>query len=207
MFRICILFLQKYLEPLKSPENANLLDATLVDEIFYQIPFLLSHHQGFLDELRKRLEHWDIKQKIGDVFLEMFSKPPVIENYTNYVNNWKKAREILKSAQQSKPGFSRFLEVVFSAYLKRVKANNSFYRFLGNGSRPQRKIGIRLAVNKTDTKVSQVRAAITAPHKAHRRQSPRPQSPFVGTKAGARAIIENQLHRKGNTRTGAIKGN
>ncbi|XP_044257449.1 rho guanine nucleotide exchange factor 17 [Tribolium madens] len=100
----------KYLEPLKSSENANLLDATLVDEIFYQIPFLLSHHQAFLEELKKRLEHWDIKQKIGDVFLEMFSKSSVIESYTNYVNNWKRAREIIKSAQQSKPTFARFLE-------------------------------------------------------------------------------------------------
>jgi hypothetical protein len=27
----------KYLEPLKSPENTNLLDATLVDEIFYEV--------------------------------------------------------------------------------------------------------------------------------------------------------------------------
>ncbi|KAK4872091.1 hypothetical protein RN001_016215 [Aquatica leii] len=100
----------KYLEPLKSPENSGLLDATLVDEIFFQIPSLLSHHQVFLDELKKRLDHWDIKQKVGDVFLETFSKPAVIESYTNYVNNWKRARDIIKSAQQSKPAFAKFLE-------------------------------------------------------------------------------------------------
>lgn len=28
---------QKYLQPLKSPENAGLVDAALVDEIFYQV--------------------------------------------------------------------------------------------------------------------------------------------------------------------------
>ncbi|XP_018571322.1 rho guanine nucleotide exchange factor 17 isoform X2 [Anoplophora glabripennis] len=105
------IIVKKYLEPLKAPDNANLLDANLVDEIFYQIPFLLSHHQAFLNELKQRLEHWDVKQKIGDVFLDMFSKSVVIESYTNYVNNWKRAREILKTAQQSKPAFSRFLEV------------------------------------------------------------------------------------------------
>ncbi|XP_056646347.1 rho guanine nucleotide exchange factor 17 [Diorhabda sublineata] len=101
----------KYLEPLKAPENANLLDANLVDEIFYQIPFLYNHHQIFLTELKERLEQWDVKQKIGDVFLEIFSKPVLIDSYTNYVNNWKRARETLKNAQQSKPAFSRFLEV------------------------------------------------------------------------------------------------
>jgi len=28
---------QKYLQPLKSPENAGLVDAATVDEIFYQV--------------------------------------------------------------------------------------------------------------------------------------------------------------------------
>ncbi|CAH1103614.1 unnamed protein product [Psylliodes chrysocephalus] len=101
----------KYLEPLKATENAHLLDVHLVDEIFYQIPYLYNHHQIFLTELKERLEQWDIKQKIGDVFLEMFSKTAVIDSYTNYVNNWKRARETLKNAQQSKPAFGRFLEV------------------------------------------------------------------------------------------------
>lgn len=104
------ILISKYLEPLKSTENASLLDANLVDEIFFQIPSLLSHHEVFLEELKKRLDHWDIKQKVGDVFLETFSKPAVIESYTNYVNNWKRARDIIKNAQQSKPAFAKFLE-------------------------------------------------------------------------------------------------
>lgn len=117
--------------------------------LFSQIPSLLSHHQVFLDELKKRLEQWDVNQKVGDVFLDMvrwylrivryylvyftlqFSKPVVIENYTNYVNNWKRARDIIKNAQQSKPAFARFLEV-FS--LNGVKFLNFFkYFFSGHG--------------------------------------------------------------------------
>jgi hypothetical protein len=39
-----------------------------------QIPAILAHHEVFLEELRKRLEHWDIKQKVGDVFLDVVSK-------------------------------------------------------------------------------------------------------------------------------------
>lgn len=82
----------------------------------------------FLEELKKRLDHWDNKQKVGDIFLEtvwffanylnnffyptffQFSKPTVIDSYTNYVNNWKRARNIIKNAQQSKPTFAKFLE-------------------------------------------------------------------------------------------------
>lgn len=62
---------QKYLHPLKSPENVGLVDAALVDEIFYQVPAILALHEVFLDELRKRLETWDVKQKVGDVFLNV----------------------------------------------------------------------------------------------------------------------------------------
>lgn len=32
---------QKYLQPLKSPENAGLVDVGLVDEIFYQVSILI----------------------------------------------------------------------------------------------------------------------------------------------------------------------
>ncbi|GLV39352.1 uncharacterized protein CBL_13229 [Carabus blaptoides fortunei] len=105
------ILVMKYLEPLKSAENSFLLDAALVDEIFYQVPALLSYHQEFLEELRKRLEHWDVKQKIGDVFLD-FTKPSVVETYTAFINNWKRAKEVIKSTSQAKPAFARFLEAM-----------------------------------------------------------------------------------------------
>lgn len=65
---------QKYLHPLQSPEHAGLVDSSLVDEIFYMVPAILAVHEKFLEELRKRLEVWDAKQKVGDVFLDAVSK-------------------------------------------------------------------------------------------------------------------------------------
>ncbi|XP_076476416.1 rho guanine nucleotide exchange factor 17 isoform X8 [Bombus vancouverensis nearcticus] len=65
------ILVNKYLQPLKSPENAGLVDAATVDEIFYQIPSILNHHEVFLEELRKRLDTWELKQTIGDVFLDV----------------------------------------------------------------------------------------------------------------------------------------
>lgn len=61
------------MKPLKSSESANLVDSSLVDEIFYQIPEILNHHESFLELLRLRLSAWDTKQKIGDVFVEAVS--------------------------------------------------------------------------------------------------------------------------------------
>ncbi|XP_036141211.1 uncharacterized protein LOC105833654 isoform X3 [Monomorium pharaonis] len=106
------ILVNKYLQPLKSPENAGLVDAGTVDEIFYQIPALLSHHEVFLEELRRRLDTWELKQTIGDVFLDVFTKPVVLETYTLFLDNWKSARKAIKTTCQAKPAFARFLETM-----------------------------------------------------------------------------------------------
>ncbi|KAK0084503.1 hypothetical protein PV325_006925 [Microctonus aethiopoides] len=101
----------KYFQPLKSPENSGLVESTTVDEIFYQIPAILSHHEIFLEELRKRLETWELHQTIGDVFLDVFTKPVVLEAYTLFLDNWKSAKKAIKICQ-GKPAFVRFLETM-----------------------------------------------------------------------------------------------
>lgn len=42
-----------------------------------------------------------------------FTKPSVVETYTAFINNWKRAKEVIKSTSQAKPAFARFLEVNF----------------------------------------------------------------------------------------------
>lgn len=106
------IIVQKYLQPLKSPENSGLVDISVVDEIFYQIPAILVHHEILLDELRKRLDHWDIRQKVGDIFLDVFTKQSVIETYTSFINNWKTAKEAIRTTCQQKQAFARFLEAM-----------------------------------------------------------------------------------------------
>ena len=42
--------------------------------MFYlQIPNILFLHEGFLEELKRRLENWDSKKTIGDWFLDSVS--------------------------------------------------------------------------------------------------------------------------------------
>ncbi|XP_053211596.1 rho guanine nucleotide exchange factor 17-like isoform X5 [Panonychus citri] len=104
------MLVNKYMKPLKSPEYSHLVDSNLVDLIFYQIPEILKHHEDFLEILKQRLTNWDTKQKIGDVFVEAFTKQPIIDTYTAFINNWKIAKEALRSAIQAKPAFARYLE-------------------------------------------------------------------------------------------------
>lgn len=62
---------QKYFNPLKSQENASLIDAQTVDEIFLMVPDILHIHQQFLEELRRRLEIWEPLQRVGDAFVQV----------------------------------------------------------------------------------------------------------------------------------------
>ncbi|PBC28241.1 Rho guanine nucleotide exchange factor [Apis cerana cerana] len=81
-------------------------------QILVNIPAILNHHEVFLEELRKRLDTWELKQTIGDVFLDVFTKPVVLETYTLFLDNWKSARKAIKTTCQAKPAFARFLETM-----------------------------------------------------------------------------------------------
>ncbi|CAK1593718.1 unnamed protein product [Parnassius mnemosyne] len=118
------ILVKKYLQPLKSPENAGLLDAFLVDEIFYQVPAILNVHQVFLEQLRRRLEQWDLQQKVGDVFLDVFTKPAVMDTYMSFINNLKKAKETIKTAAASRPAFAKFLDAMARDHKGKLSLDN-----------------------------------------------------------------------------------
>lgn len=63
----------KYLKVLKSPEHAGMIDTRTVDEIFFMVPDILEIHEKFLVELKRRLDDWDVQQKVGDAFIETVS--------------------------------------------------------------------------------------------------------------------------------------
>lgn len=65
--------LQNYLEPLKSPEFAGIVDGKTVDDIFLMVPTLLYLHDRFLIDLKNRLELWDLQRCVGDVFIDSVS--------------------------------------------------------------------------------------------------------------------------------------
>ncbi|KFM63639.1 Rho guanine nucleotide exchange factor 17, partial [Stegodyphus mimosarum] len=96
--------------PLKSREHSAEIEGFQVDQIFYQVPEILKFHETFLDTLKGRLSYWDTKQKIGDVFVDVFTRPTVVDTYIEFINNWKTARDAIKSTSLAKPAFAKFLE-------------------------------------------------------------------------------------------------
>ncbi|CAL1272731.1 unnamed protein product [Larinioides sclopetarius] len=100
----------KYMGALKSTDYNGVVEGGIVDEIFFQIPEILSIHEEFLEGLQQRCSNWDVKYTVGDLFVEAFTKQQVIDTYTAFINNWKCAKDATKIATQAKPAFARFLE-------------------------------------------------------------------------------------------------
>ncbi|XP_053670589.1 uncharacterized protein LOC128720910 [Anopheles nili] len=114
----------KYLNQLKSPENSGLVDVQTVDEIFFMVPAILNIHERFLEELRRRLDSWDKMQMIGDAFVDVFSRPVILDTYTSFVNNWNRAKDAIRSARQKCPAFARFLEAMAREHKGKLSLDN-----------------------------------------------------------------------------------
>ncbi|XP_055549403.1 uncharacterized protein LOC129732498 [Wyeomyia smithii] len=114
----------KYLNQLKSPENSGLVDTQTVDEIFFMVPAILNIHERFLEELRRRLDAWDPLQKIGDAFVDVFSRPVILDTYTSFVNNWNRAKDAIRITRQKCPAFARFLEAMAREHKGKLSLDN-----------------------------------------------------------------------------------
>nr|XP_015196947.1 PREDICTED: rho guanine nucleotide exchange factor 17 [Lepisosteus oculatus] len=102
--------IQGYMKPLKQPENSFICDPSLVDEMFYQIPEILEHHEQFLEQVLLCVQDWHDKQKVGSLLIESFSKDILVNIYSAYIDNFLNAKDAVRIAKEAKPAFLKFLE-------------------------------------------------------------------------------------------------
>ncbi|XP_058243594.1 rho guanine nucleotide exchange factor 17-like isoform X2 [Hemibagrus wyckioides] len=102
--------IQSYMKPLKQPENSPLCDPSLVDEMFYQIPEILEHHELFLEQVISCVNDWHDRQTIGDLLVLSFSKEVLANIYSAYIDNFLNAKDAVRIAKEAKPAFMKFLE-------------------------------------------------------------------------------------------------
>ncbi|XP_060682181.1 rho guanine nucleotide exchange factor 17-like isoform X1 [Hemiscyllium ocellatum] len=102
--------IQGYMRPLKQPENSCICDLALVDDMFFQIPEILEHHEKFLEQAHQCVQNWHEKQKVGDLMIETFSKDVLANSYSAYIDNFLNAKEAVRLAKDAKPAFIKFLE-------------------------------------------------------------------------------------------------
>ncbi len=84
------------------------MSGVLVDDIFFQIPQILEHHESFLRSLRVKTENWNHDSStIGDWFTDSFSTKSVLDTYTAFIRNVRRADDAIRIARQTKPALDR----------------------------------------------------------------------------------------------------
>lgn len=61
------------MRPLKQPDSGSLVDPSLVDEMFYQIPEILEHHEYFLEQVTGCISQWHDRQTVGQLLIQSVS--------------------------------------------------------------------------------------------------------------------------------------
>ncbi|XP_057695912.1 rho guanine nucleotide exchange factor 17-like [Corythoichthys intestinalis] len=101
---------QGYMRPLKQPDGASIVDPLLVDEMFYQIPEILEHHEHFLEQVDGCVNQWHDRQTVGHLLIQSFSKETLANMYSAYIDNFLNAKDAVRMAKEAKPAFHKFLE-------------------------------------------------------------------------------------------------
>ncbi|XP_077397587.1 rho guanine nucleotide exchange factor 17 [Festucalex cinctus] len=102
--------IQGYMRPLKQPDGGSIVDPLLVDEMFYQIPEILEHHEHFLEQVDGCVNQWHDRQTVGHFLIQSFSKEALANMYSAYIDNFLNAKDAVRIAKEAKPAFHKFLE-------------------------------------------------------------------------------------------------
>ncbi|XP_044059513.1 rho guanine nucleotide exchange factor 17-like [Siniperca chuatsi] len=102
--------IQGYMRPLKQPDSSSIVDPLLVDEMFYQIPEILEHHEHFLEQVAGCVSQWHDRQTVGHILIQSFSKETLANMYSAYIDNFLNAKDAVRIAKEAKPAFHKFLE-------------------------------------------------------------------------------------------------
>ncbi|XP_059048470.1 rho guanine nucleotide exchange factor 10 isoform X1 [Achroia grisella] len=99
-----------YKKPLEESSPA-ILNASKIQTLFHRLPDILQCHLHFRTALADCARTWDRDEKIGEVFLNAFSKAVVLDVYSDFINNFSVAMELAKMESKRKSAFADFFKV------------------------------------------------------------------------------------------------
>uniref|UniRef100_A0A2C9K8D3 DH domain-containing protein n=1 Tax=Biomphalaria glabrata TaxID=6526 RepID=A0A2C9K8D3_BIOGL len=98
----------KYMVPLKTQSS---VDDNIVDNIFYMIPEILTHHSIYLDFLDNVWKHWNTTHStVGNIITTIFAKQTVLESYMSFVENYNASGKVIENALTTKSSVQKFIE-------------------------------------------------------------------------------------------------
>ncbi|XP_050680854.1 rho guanine nucleotide exchange factor 10-like protein [Leptidea sinapis] len=99
-----------YKKPLEESSPA-ILNAGKIQTLFHRLPDILQCHLHFRTALSDCARTWDRDEKIGEVFLNAFSKAVVLDVYSDFINNFSVAMELAKMESKRKSALADFFKV------------------------------------------------------------------------------------------------
>ncbi len=99
-------FFSQFPLPLRLP--LNLTSLLQIYDIFANVEVILSCHKKLLTYFEERLQEWDSKPELGDIFLGYTG---FIKLYKHYVNNYDKSVKTLRSCCDKNTQFQTFCKV------------------------------------------------------------------------------------------------
>ncbi|XP_074603024.1 rho guanine nucleotide exchange factor 10-like protein isoform X2 [Brevipalpus obovatus] len=105
--------LHRLINEFKKPMEESsppILSQKKINTIFYRVEQILQCHTIFGIALSQCAREWDEKERIGDVFINSFPKPMVLDIYSEFINNFTNAMETARKASKSKSAFAQFLQ-------------------------------------------------------------------------------------------------
>lgn len=99
-----------YKKPLEESSPA-ILNASKIQTLFHRLPDILQCHLHFRTALADCARTWDRDEKIGEVFLNAFSKAVVLDVYSDFINNFSVAMELAKMESKRKSALADFFKV------------------------------------------------------------------------------------------------
>ncbi|XP_047510952.1 rho guanine nucleotide exchange factor 10-like protein isoform X4 [Pieris napi] len=99
-----------YKKPLEESSPA-ILNGSKIQTLFHRLPDILQCHLHFRTALADCARTWDRDEKIGEVFLNAFSKAVVLDVYSDFINNFSVAMELAKMESKRKSALADFFKV------------------------------------------------------------------------------------------------
>ncbi|KAI8436790.1 hypothetical protein MSG28_010251 [Choristoneura fumiferana] len=99
-----------YKKPLEESSPA-ILNASKIQTLFHRLPDILQCHLHFRTAVADCARTWDRDEKIGEVFLNAFSKAVVLDVYSDFINNFSVAMELAKMESKRKSALADFFKV------------------------------------------------------------------------------------------------
>lgn len=106
--------LQRLINDYKKPLEESspvILNASKIQTLFHRLPDILQCHLHFRTALADCARTWDRDEKIGEVFLNAFSKAVVLDVYSDFINNFSVAMELAKMESKRKSALADFFKV------------------------------------------------------------------------------------------------